>query len=84
MVNPAFYRSPCLLRDFKLDGAPGLHLNDPGPTLNISCLGDVGNPEPHQIASPKLAINRQVEHSQVSFPVFRLEPESNLPYLLQS
>jgi hypothetical protein len=62
-----------LLR-FLLDG--GRALADGGVHHELAC------PQPHQIAAPELAVDRQIEHRQVAEPLLALEMEADGPNLL--
>jgi hypothetical protein len=54
-----------LFSDFELDGPTGLPLADRCPVHGIPMRGDILNLQAHDVATAKLAVDREIEQSQV-------------------
>jgi hypothetical protein len=73
---PVADRRPGLLGDLELD-RPARFLLDYGSTVPyLSPDTYVLHPEPHEVATAQLAVDREVEQCQVPARVFKLEPDS--------
>src|SRR5262249_40670878 len=68
-----------LLRQFELDGLPGLLLAHGRPINCIPARCDVLDLERHDIAAAQLAVYCEVEHRQISRPPGYLEFGANRP-----
>lgn len=49
----------------ELDRALCLPLHDHGPGQDLVPVGDVPDPQIHQVAAPQLAVDGEIEHSQI-------------------
>jgi hypothetical protein len=58
-------------------------LNYHGARLHSSTRGHIGYPQIHQVASPELAVYRQVEMCQVVNIIGQLQADTDRPYFLQ-
>ena len=65
-VQPVLQRGASLLRDFELNRAAGLALDDCRPVSHVSADGDVIDPKDDEIAAPKLAVDSEVDHGQIA------------------
>ncbi len=63
-----------LLGDFELDRSARLLLPHGGPVDGIAVRSDILELEAHHVASPELAVDRQIEEGQVSYPAGQLQP----------
>src|SRR6202045_5402660 len=77
--QPILDRGPSLLRDFELDRSPCLFL-DHGATAPHPAAGAyVVDLQTDEIAASELAVDREVEQSEISFPALQLKPNANGP-----
>jgi hypothetical protein len=41
------------------------------------------NFEPNEVAAPELAVNGEIEHREIAFAAFQLEPNPDRPHILR-
>ena len=70
-----------LIHDLELDRVAGLFLNDLGSAPNVTAGTNIGHFQAKQIATAKLAIQRQIEEGRVAFLIGDLEPDPDRPDL---
>ena len=73
-----------LFGDLELDRPPGFLLDYGGAVLHSVPDAYVAHPEPHEVATPLLAVDGEIEQSEVASALFKLEPDANCPHLLRS
>jgi len=64
-----------LFGELKLDRSTCLALNNLGSSPKATLSGQIANPKGDKVASAKLAIDRQIEQSQVSDAALQLKPD---------
>jgi hypothetical protein len=69
----AFAGMRSLLGQFKSDRSAGLLLAYGCAIRSVSARGDIVDFDRHDIAATKLAVDRQIEHGEVSDATFNLE-----------
>jgi hypothetical protein len=74
---------PGLLRDFEPDGPTCLPLTDHRPIQGVASRSDVFDPQAYDIATAKLAIDRDVEHGQITSLARHLESRPDGPNVLR-
>jgi len=62
-----------LLTQFKSDRSPGFPLPDRCPIRRVPAGGDILDPELDDVTVAKLAVDRQIEHSEVASAALDLE-----------
>jgi hypothetical protein len=77
--QPITDRGPSLLRDFELDGSPCLFLNQGDSVPHPAAGAYVVDLQADEIAASELAVDREVEQSEISFPALQLKPNANGP-----
>jgi hypothetical protein len=82
-VQPVLQRGASLLRDFEPNRTAGLALYDCRPVSHVSANGDVIDPKADEIAAPKLAVDGEVEHRQITFVLLDLKSDANGPDLFR-
>lgn len=75
--------NPGRLGDLELHRAVGLLLHHDGAGGDPAALDDVTNAQRHQVASPELAVDREVEERQLTPTVRQFEANANRPDLLR-
>jgi hypothetical protein len=70
-----------LFGNLELDRPAGFSLDHCGAVLHSATNAHVAHPEPHQVATPQLAIDGQIEECEVASVPLKLEPDR--PYLLR-
>jgi hypothetical protein len=73
---------PGLFGDLKLDRPPGFLLDYRGAVLHSVPDAYVAHPNPHEVAAPQLAVDGEIEQSEVASALFKLRPDPNAPNLL--
>ena len=81
-VQPVLQRGASLLRDFELNRTAGLALYDCRPVSHVSANGDVIDPKADEIAAPKLAVDGEVEHGEVTHSAPDHQVSSDRPHVL--
>lgn len=81
--NPGGDRLPGLLGDLKLHRSMGLALQDHGAWQNALALRDIANTKIDQVAATQLTVNGEVEQSQVSRFLSKLQSYADCLDLLQ-
>jgi hypothetical protein len=66
---------------FELDRSASFPLDYRGPVLYPAADAYVVHPELHEIATPQLAVDSEIEQSEVPFALFKLKPDANCPDL---
>jgi hypothetical protein len=79
MCLPISDCGPRLFGDLELDRPAGLPLDDRHSVLHPAAEAHVANPEPHEVAALELTVDRKVEQREVSFALFKLEPNADGP-----
>ncbi len=64
----------------ELDRPARLLLDHAGPVTDLAANVNVVDLKPHEIATPQLAVDREVEQGQVALAALRLKPDPNCPY----
>ncbi|KVW95898.1 hypothetical protein ABW22_09285 [Thiobacillus denitrificans] len=82
LFDPCRYGRPGRFGQFELHRSLGLSLHDHRPGQYLVAVCHVPNVQIHQIASTQLAVDRQVEHGQVTNAMFVLEVDSDGPDVL--
>jgi hypothetical protein len=81
--HPVAHRGPRLLGNLELDGPACFLLDHSGAVPDMPSYADVVDPEPHQIASAQLAIEGEIEQSEIAATIFKLQPNADRPDLLR-
>jgi hypothetical protein len=68
-----------LLGDFELNRSARLFLDYRRSIANPPARAHVVNFEPNKVAAPQLAVNGQIEHREIAFAAFELEPHPDRP-----
>ena len=68
---------PCLLGQFEPHGPSGLLLPNRGPVQGVAVGGDIVDADGHDIATTQLAVNCEIEQSQVAGAALQLQPSPN-------
>ena len=71
------------LKEFELNGATGLLLNDDRSRSNLAAADNVADFDFDDIAAAKLAVDRQIEHRSVAQSSLIIQPEPDRPDLLR-
>ena len=58
-------------------------LNDHGSGNGLTCMNDIVDSQPHQVASPEFAVDGQVEQGEITNPIGDLQTNSNGPDFLE-
>lgn len=82
-LNPGQNRAARLLGNFKLHGPLGFLLHYDGSRNYSTTLRDVADTDTKQIAAAKLAIDCQIEQSQIAGTLLQLQPDAYGPDFLQ-
>ena len=80
--QPILDRRAGLLRQFELDRPARLFLDDCCAFAQSSADAYIVNSQAGEVAAPKFAVNRQIEHGEVAFARLNLEPGPDVPDLL--
>ena len=81
--QPVADRAPSLLADLKLNRPPGLLLDHGRSIANSPGNGYVVDPQPHEVAAPKLAVDGQIEHRKIALAALQLQANTNCPDVLR-
>ena len=65
---------PCLLGQLEPHGPSGLLLPNRGPVQGVAVGGDIVDADGHHIATTQLAVDCEIEQSQVAGALPQLEP----------
>ena len=65
-----------------MDRTPGFPLDDRNPIADHAADHEVGDPQPYEIAAPELAVDREVEDSEIAQVPRKFETRSDGPNLL--
>jgi hypothetical protein len=71
-----------LFGDFELDRSAGFPLDHRGAVPDSAPDAHVVDLEPHEVTAPQLAIEGQIEQSEVASTLFELKPDADCPDLL--
>jgi hypothetical protein len=71
-----------LFGDFELDRSAGFPLDHRGAVPNSAPDAYVADLEPHEVTAPQLAVEGQIEQSEVASTFFELKPDADCPDLL--
>ena len=72
-------RLPSLLGDFESDRPACLLLADRCPIHGVAVRGDILDFQAHNVAAPKLAIDRDIEERQIASSAGDLKPRPDRP-----
>jgi hypothetical protein len=61
-----------------------LPLHDDGPTGYAVPMPDIADAQPHQITGSELAVDREVEHGELSDPPRELQADADGPDVLEA
>src|SRR5262249_33778185 len=81
--KPRLDRGLGLLGDFELHRAARLLLNDGRAVTDPTADADILDLQPHQIAAPEFAVDREVEQGEVAGSALHLEPDPDRPHVLR-
>jgi hypothetical protein len=81
--KPVFHRGPRLLGNFELDRPPCLLLDDGGAVSNPAAGANIVDLQPHEVAASELAIDGEIEQSEVARSVLQLKPHPDRPNVLR-
>ena len=68
--------------DFELDRSAGFALDYRGAVPDSAPDAHVADLEPNEVTAPQLAVEGQIEQSEVASTVFELKPDADCPDLL--
>jgi hypothetical protein len=71
-----------LFGDFELDRSAGFPLDHRGAVPDSAPDAHIADLEPHEVAAPQLAVEGQIEQSEVASTLFELKPDADCPDLL--
>jgi hypothetical protein len=71
-----------LFGDFELDRSAGFPLDHCGAVPDSAPDAHVVDLEPHEVTAPQLAVEGQIEQSEVASTLFELKPDADCPDLL--
>src|SRR5439155_19740413 len=77
--QPIIDRGPGMLGDFELDRSPCLFLNHSATFSHPAAGPYVVDLQADEIAASELAVDREVEQSEISFPALQLKPNADGP-----
>jgi 2-polyprenyl-6-methoxyphenol hydroxylase-like FAD-dependent oxidoreductase len=72
------------MRILRTLGLPVFLLDYRGVVLHSAPDTYVAHPEPHEVTALQLAVDGEIEQSEVSSALFKLEPDADCPDLLRS
>jgi len=81
LLQPAAYRLPGLLCDLELNGSARLPLHDRSSRSHSAIEGYIVDPKRNEVTSSQLAVEGEIEQSQVANALRHLEPDPNGPDL---
>src|ERR1051326_18814 len=82
MAQPILDRASGLLGDLELHRSARFLLNDRRAGADATANTDIVNPQPHEITTSELAVDREIEQREVAGSVLQLEPNSDRPHVL--
>ncbi len=82
LLEPASHSLAGLLGDLELNGSASLPLHDRGSRSHPPIEGHIIDPQRDQVIGAQLAVESEVEQSQIPDAVGNLEPDPNGPDLL--
>jgi hypothetical protein len=71
-----------LFSDFELDRSAGFPLDYRGAVPDSAPDAHVADLEPNEVTAPQLAVEGQIEQSEVASTLFELKPDADRPDLL--
>ena len=71
-----------LFGDFELDRSAGFPLDHRGAVPDSASDAHVADLEPHEVTAPQLAVEGQIEQSEVASTLFKVKPDADCPDLL--
>src|SRR5215469_7353805 len=81
--KPRLDRGSGLLGDLELHRTARLLLNDGRAVTHSTADADIVDLQPHEIAAPKFAVDREVEQGEVAGSALHLEPDPDRPHVLR-
>src|SRR5580700_5485770 len=81
--EPVVDRRSGLFGDLKLDRPTRFLLDHGGAVRHSATSAHIVDAQPHEIATPQLAIDGQIEKREVAFTSLKLEPDADRPDLLR-
>ena len=81
--KPSLDRGSGLLGDLELHRPARLLLNDGCAVTDPTADADILDLQPHEIAAPELAVDREVEQGEVAGSALHLEPDPDRPHVLR-
>ena len=75
--------APGLLGDLELHRPARLLLNDGCAVTDPTADADIVDLQPHEIAAPEFAVDREVEQGEVAGSALHLEPDPDRPHVLR-
>ena len=76
--------TPCLLGDFELNGSMGLLLHDDCSRGDAIAMDYVTNTKGNEITGSKLAVDREIEQSELANSPVKLQANANGPDVFES
>ena len=83
LLDPRLQGIPGGRRDFELDRALGLVLQDDSSRLDLIPMAYVADLQSDEIAATQLAVDAQVEQRELAHPVLHLEADAERPDFLE-
>src|SRR5215472_7821607 len=81
--KPRLDRGSGLLGDLELQRTARLLLNDGCAVTDPTADADIVDLQPHEIAAPEFAVDREVEQGEVAGSALHLEPDPDRPHVLR-
>src|SRR5262247_1247298 len=81
--KPRLDRGSGLLGDLELHRPARLLLNDGRAVADPTTDADIVDLQPHEIAAPEFAVDREVEQGEVADSALHLEPDPDRPHVLR-
>jgi hypothetical protein len=82
--NPGFDRTPCLLGDLELNSSMRLLLHEDCSRGDAIAMDYVTNTKGNQITGSKLAVDREIEQSELANSFAKLQADANGPDVFES
>lgn len=79
-LKPSEEAPACIRHGFELNWPTGLLLDHHGPRSQLTA-GKVADPDLHQIATSRFAVDRKIEKRPVSKPMLSIQVKANSPNL---
>jgi hypothetical protein len=81
--QPSLHRLSGCLRQLEDNGSASLALHDGSSGPNAACQNHVSDAEVHQIATPQLAVDCEIEQREIAYAVLVSELGADRPYIFR-